>query len=204
MNQLSLPPAQGEDEPDNAGPDLAALTRRMAAGDETAYRTFHELYVDRLWRYLLVVAAGDEEAAREALQAALVRVVRHIKVLSDKAVFWSWLTVLARSALTDQKRKRWRYLAFLDRFTQHVQAEHETAAESENDPGLLPLLDRCLSSLPAEERALIERKYFAPQSVRQIAQDLQTSEKAIESRLGRIRQKLKQIMLEQLKHEACE
>ena len=58
-----------------------------------AYRVFHDTYLDRLWRYLLVVTAGKEDAAREALQAALVRVVRHIKVFPDDAVFWSWLTV---------------------------------------------------------------------------------------------------------------
>ena len=97
--------------------DIAALTRAMARGDESAYRTFYEAYFHRLFRYLLVVTAGDEDAAREALQATLVRVVRHIKPFREEGVFWSWLTVLARSALSDQTRKRRRYLAFLDRFT---------------------------------------------------------------------------------------
>jgi hypothetical protein len=83
--------------------EVAELTRRMAAGDEAAYRTFYDAYYDRLWRYLLVVTAGDEEAAIEALQSALLRVVRHIKVFRSEAVFWSWLTVLARSALSDQE-----------------------------------------------------------------------------------------------------
>jgi hypothetical protein len=32
-----------------------------------------------LSRYLLVVTAGDEDKTHEALQSALVRVVRHIK-----------------------------------------------------------------------------------------------------------------------------
>jgi hypothetical protein len=33
------------------------VTRRMAGGDEMAWRTFYNAYFDRLWRYLLVVAA---------------------------------------------------------------------------------------------------------------------------------------------------
>ena len=44
------------------------MTRAMTKGDEMAYRNFHEIYFDRLLRYLLVVANGNEEAAREALQ----------------------------------------------------------------------------------------------------------------------------------------
>ena len=67
----------------DAAPPVAALTSALVAGDEAAYRTFHDAYVPRLFRYLLVVTAGDEQAAREALQAALVRVVRHIKIFSD-------------------------------------------------------------------------------------------------------------------------
>src|ERR1035438_7383860 len=109
--------------------DVAALTRRMAEGDEPAYRTFYDAYFNRLSRYLLVVTAGNEDAAREALQSALVRVVRHIKVFPSDAVFWSWLTVLARSALNDQTRKRRRYLAFLARFAWYAREEQTAPSD---------------------------------------------------------------------------
>lgn len=186
----------------NAGAvlDVAALTRRMKAGDEAAYRTFYDLYYDRLWRYLLVVASGDEEGAGEALQATLLRVVRHIKVWPDDATLWGWLTVLARNSFSDQTRKRRRYLAFLDRFAWHTRADPGPgpgAVEGE----LLRLLQANLAALPAEEREVVELKYFEHCPVREIAAALQTSEKAIESRLVRIRRKLKSAVLEGLKHE---
>ncbi len=179
---------------------MAGLTRRMVQGDEAAYRTFYEAYFDRLSRYLLVVTAGDEEAAREALQSALVRVVRHIKVFPSEAVFWSWLTVLARSALSDQSRKRRRYLAFLDRFTSHTRVQEAASDDPEADATLGALLEESLGSLPLDERRLVEAKYFERRSVREMAEDLSLSEKAIESRLVRIRQKLKAALLHGLKH----
>ena len=174
----------------------------MVAGDDMAYRAFHDAYVDRLWRYLLVVTSGDEDATREALQAALVRVVRHIKVFSNEAVFWGWLTVLARSALSDQTRKRRRYLAFLDRFTLHARVQQAAADDSQADAKLLALLERSVAVLPPDERDLVERKYYARQPVRQIAAELEVTEKAIESRLGRIRSRLKEAVLAELKHES--
>jgi RNA polymerase sigma-70 factor, ECF subfamily len=183
--------------------DIAALTRRMTKGDEWAYRTFYDAYFNRLSRYLLVVTAGDEDAAREALQATLVRVVRHIKPFPDEAVFWSWLTVLARSALSDQARKQRRYLAFLDRFTQHTRAQQSVSDDHEADAQLLAFLERGLAVLPGEERDLVERKYFTRQSVREIAGELETSEKAVESRLVRIRRKLKEVVLDELRHESA-
>ena len=180
---------------------MAALTRRMTKGDELAYRTFYDAYFNRLSRYLLVVTAGDEDAAREALQSALLRVVRHIKVFPSDAVFWSWLTVLARSALTDQTRKRRRYLAFLDRFTWHTHAQQMAPNDPEADAKLATLLESSLGALPFDERGLLEAKYFKRCSVREIAEELNLSEKAVESRLGRIRQKLKTGILDGLKRE---
>ncbi len=74
--------------------DVTALTGLMKEGDDMAYRTFYDAYYPRLWRYLLVVTSGNEEASSEALQSALVRVVRYIKVFPDDTAFWGWLTVL--------------------------------------------------------------------------------------------------------------
>ncbi len=173
----------------------------MAQGDEAAYRAFYDAYFARLSRYLLVITRGDEDMSREALQTALVRVVRYIKVFSSDAVFWSWLTRLARSALSDQTRKRRRYVALLDRFTLHSRVLQAAADDLEADARLGSLLERSLEALPFQERRLVEAKYFERRSVHEIAVDLSLSDKAVESRLVRIRQRLKAAVLDGLKHE---
>jgi RNA polymerase sigma-70 factor (ECF subfamily) len=166
-----------------------------------AYREFFDAYFSRLSRYLLVVTAGNEDATREALQGTFMRVVKHIKVFSDEATFWSWLTVLARSSLSDDTRKRRRYFAFLDRFTDHATIDRASANDVRGEERLRELLEQNLKILQPEERELLEWKYFDGRSVRDIAGQLQTTEKAIESRLVRVREKLKQAVLAQLKHE---
>jgi RNA polymerase sigma-70 factor, ECF subfamily len=173
----------------------------MTEGDEMAWRTFYNAYFDRLWRYLLVVAAGNEDAAREALQGALLRVARHIKVFRDETVFWSWLTVLARSAHADETRKRRRYFSFLDRFKRQAGVETDSASEAQTEARLKALLERRITLLPPDERQLIEQKYFARRAVRDIADELGTTEKAVESKLSRIRKKLKDAVLTELKNE---
>ena len=162
-------------------PAITALTRSMAAGDEAAYRQFYNAYFDRLLRYLIVVTGGNEEAAREALQLALVRVVRHVKVFETEEKFWSWLTVLARSALTDESRKRRRYFAFLERFTRHQETGPSAMDNGEADERLRALLESKLTALPEDERQLVEQKYILRRSVREIADGQQTTEKAVES-----------------------
>ncbi len=156
-----------------------------------AWRIFYDAYFDRLWRYLLVVAAGREDAAREALSATFVRVTRHIKVFASEDVFWSWLTVLARSAFTDETRKQRRYFSFLERFTSHAQVAADGRNDGAADEQLQVLLTQLVAALPVEERELVGQKYGAQCSVRAIADALQTTEKAVESKLSRIRAKLK-------------
>lgn len=166
-----------------------------------AWRAFYDAYFDRLWRYLLVVAAGNEDVAREALQATLVRVTRHIKIFQSEDVFWSWLTVLARSAFSDEARRRRRYFSFLERFTHHTGVEESGQNEDHADERLRTLLERKVAALSADEQELVGQKYLARRSVREIAGELQTTEKAVESKLSRIRRKLKDAVLAELNHE---
>jgi RNA polymerase sigma-70 factor (ECF subfamily) len=171
----------------------------MAEGDEEAYRRFYELYFHRLLRYLTVLTR-NEESAREVLQVTFLRVVRHARRFDSEASLWSWLTVLARSSAADERRRSRRYFGFLSRLFQRNQVE-AAGASIEADSWLVELLEANLAGLPAEERELIQRKYFEGQSVRRIAEESQTTEKAIESRLTRIRARLKQTIFSQLKHE---
>ena len=99
---------------------VAELTVRLTEGDEIAWRTFHDAYYGRLRRYLLVVSGGRDEDAAEAVQGAFIRAVRHIRRFESEETLWSWLTVLARSALVDGDRKRVRYRSLLDRFLHRV------------------------------------------------------------------------------------
>jgi RNA polymerase sigma-70 factor (ECF subfamily) len=173
----------------------------MARGDEAAYRLFYDAYFDRLLRYLLVVTGGNEQAAREALQGALVRLARHVKPFDQEDKFWSWLTVLARSALADEGRKQRRWFAFLERFSRHAETEQSVLADGEADQALHDLLARKVSGLPPDERDLLTQKYSLRRSVREIAGALGSSEKAVESKLSRVRRKLKDEMIDGLKHE---
>ena len=71
----------------------------------------------------------------------------------------------------------------------------------EADEQLRALLEGKLTALPNDERQLVEQKYILRQSVREIADGLQTTEKAVESKLSRVRRKLKDAVLAELKNE---
>ena len=145
--------------PDDEAPTVPVLTARMARGDEAAFRDFFGRYFDRLLRYLLVVTRGREEVAREALQLTMLRVARHVRRFESEPVFWSWLTVLARSAAIDEQRRGRRYAALLERFFREA-PDSDTSGADEADARLERWLAASLATLPDDERELLERKYL--------------------------------------------
>lgn len=180
---------------------LAALTTRMARQDEAAFAEFLELYRDRLFRYTIVLTRGDECGAKDAMQQTMVRVVRHIRRFDDEAVFWSWLTRLVRSVVTDEARKRNRYQNFLDRWFGHRKPDVQTCGPLSDGPTLLARLEHVLPELPTDDADLIRRKYFLGETSREIAAQLNTTEKAVESRLVRIRRRLRKTILKEADDE---
>jgi RNA polymerase sigma-70 factor (ECF subfamily) len=132
---------------------VATLTRRMANGDEEAFREFHSAYFGRLFRYVLMLMRGDEQAALDVAQETLLRVVRHVRRFEDEAIFWDWLACLARSAGADHGRRASRYRRLLEIFASQPLGECETMPEDESPA----VLGRCLDELEEKDRALLTR-----------------------------------------------
>ncbi len=179
----------------------ATLTGGLAAHDEEAFRQFHAAYFDRLLRYHLVIARGDEHVAQEALQETLLRVARHARRFDDAETFWSWLTVLARSAAADTGRKRNRYWRLIASYAHSLLPGTDLPAKDGAEEELDGLLVSSLSELPSAERAIVEGKYLRRASVRELASETGLTEKAVESRLLRARRLLREKILTKLRHE---
>jgi RNA polymerase sigma factor (sigma-70 family) len=175
---------------------IASLTRRLAAGEEDAFRQFQALYFDRLYRFLLVVTHGDETQAREALQETFVRVARHARNFEGEDAFWNWLKAVGRNAARDAGRKQRRYSALLERFTWRSQPE-APCLRQEN--ALAAALEESVGELEPDDRLLVEGKYIDGQSVSELAAQAGLTEKAVESRLLRSRRQLRACILKKLK-----
>jgi RNA polymerase sigma factor (sigma-70 family) len=177
---------------------VAQLTRRLVASDETAFREFHAHYFDRLYRFLIVVTRGQEQEAQEALQQTMLRLVRYARVFESEDVFWSWLKAVARSAARDANRKQRRYLDLLRRFALGLEIGATMERASNEEDRLSAVLEESLAELEPPERRLLEAKYIDGYTVKDLCQQTGLTEKAMESRLDRSRQALRERMLKKL------
>jgi RNA polymerase sigma factor (sigma-70 family) len=153
---------------------------------------------DALYRYILVRVGGDRDAADDVLQQTCCEAVRHRRPPSTESECEAWLRGIARNLI----RRHWRSAG---REARKVRLEDAAAAsrlaeDLESRP--LPvntliqaetvrLLMLAITELPAADQDLVFAYYFHGRPQAAIAQDLGATEKSIESRLYRIRGRLR-------------
>jgi RNA polymerase sigma factor (sigma-70 family) len=175
--------------------DVPRLTAALKRGDESAFEWLHRAWSGRIHRYCFALAAGDATFAGEIAQAAWLRLVRHVRVMNDEQALWNWIACAARHAASDLRRTGGRYFRALSRFAEWWQP---TITDAAADSHLPAALESALNKLTPSERALIEGRYFAGDSLELIAARHVLSVRAVEGRLARLRTRLRELIAEEL------
>lgn len=199
----SPPKAESEPAPPGEGSEAAGpsggyrqWTRAVAAGDEAAFNRFFDAFSVRLFRLVLLITRGDEHLAREIHQISMIKAARKFKIFDSEPELWSWLSRIARNTFVDHIRK--------ENSVSRIRTEsvgEPGAIEPARSTSLLESLDEAVSELRPEDRQLIESIYTLQKSQSEIAGQTGWSRKAVESRVSRIRQRLRKLLLRKADHE---
>ena len=168
--------------------DERILMEKIAGGDEAALHALLRQY-GPLIRYVLRPILTDERDREECYADISLKIWQTADSFDgDKGALKAWLTVLSRNAALNRARHA-RADAPLEETVPHTggSAEEELLRRERQQQ-----LTAALSRLPSDERALFYRKYWYRQPTAQIAAELGLSPRAVEGRLYRIRQKLRQ------------
>jgi len=160
-------------------------------------RRVFERTCDGLYRFILVRAGNDRHAADELMQETCEIAAGHRRFPWNEDACEAWLRGIARNLL----KKHWRQAAKRSAVPLHdTQAAPQVAKALESGPlpseavlrdEVLSHLMTAITDLPAAEQRLIFDFYFDERSTAQIAGDLGVSVKSVESRLYRIRSRLR-------------
>jgi len=151
-------------------------------GDKKAFRAFYRQYYPRLLAYVLQKVSKKEDA-EELVQDSFLSFLDSLPLFQGKSSLWTFLVSIARHEVADYYRKKYakkalQYVPFIDTgYTQDLYSTKETRAH----------FNQTLKKLVADEQKLLEWKYEQKLSVKEIAQKLNISVKATESRIFRAR-----------------
>lgn len=179
------------------------LAKRLLAGDERAFARFFDDYFSRLFRFAMMRLSGDEDAAREVVQGAMIKALRNIHGYRGESALYTWLCVICRNELTDWVRRNTRYRQHLvlteDRPEIQAAIDAFNAPERDEPPErcrrdeLSRLIHVALDNLPARYGNALEWKYIEGHSVREIALKLDISPEAAQSLLARAKRAFREV-----------
>jgi RNA polymerase sigma-70 factor (ECF subfamily) len=156
------------------------LVERAAEGDHDAFAQLARAAMPRMDAAARLILR-DRELARDAVQEAFVRAWRDLPGLRSPERFDAWLRRLVVNACIDEARRRRRRPIEVELTALHTPA----VADGTRSTVLRDELDRALSTLPPEHRALVVLHYYLGVPVPEAAATLGISLNAAKSRLHR-------------------
>jgi RNA polymerase sigma-70 factor (ECF subfamily) len=166
------------------------LVIRCRQGDAEALDLLLRRWQEPLWRHALRVT-GQEAAAWDVLQEALVIISRDIHKLEIEAAFGAWAYRITGHKAQDWLRQNLRRQDREKRFAEQQSIDKETAdlplAESE-------ALREQMSRLEIADRTLLSLRFENGFTLDEIAQMLGIPTGTVKSRLHTVRQRLRTLM----------
>ena len=160
----------------------------MNAGDERLLATYRET-IDPLYRYVSRNCGGDRTLAEDVTQETWLRAVREWRKKGPPDQPIAWLTTVARNILASYYRRK--RPAPLDSVSPaEVLAALESGRTTESTE-IGTVVCHALARIPAAEAQILEAFHFEDRRMSQIAETLGLSERAVEGRLRRARQRLR-------------
>ena len=176
--------------------DERTMMQKIAAGDEAALHVLLRRY-GPLIRYILRPILPDSRDREECWADISVKLWQTAADFdAEKGTLKAWLTAISRNAALNRARSICTDVPLEEAVFHADGSAEEELLRHERRP---PLASAVAPQLPAE-RTLFYRHYYYFQPNLQIAAELGLTERAVEGRLYRLRQKLRQ----QLGGDFCE
>ena len=160
-----------------------ALREAVLAGNQAAWRALYERHFAALYGYAFHRAGRDADRTDEIVQETWLVAVRRIADFDPgRGAFDGWLKGIADHVLQSQRR-RWQR----DHSADGRAVSERTGPGADDGAETRELLALALTALPASYQAVLQAKYQEQLTVREIADRLGHTAKAVESLLSRAR-----------------
>ncbi|MEX2271407.1 MAG: sigma-70 family RNA polymerase sigma factor [Vicinamibacterales bacterium] len=152
--------------------------------------------IDPLYRYVSRSCGGDRALAEDVTQETWLRAVRDWRRKGPPEQPIAWLTTVARNLIVTHYRGRRRPAPDSALEGQASTANIEREAEAAQ---AVTAVHHALSRMPASQAELLETFHFDERATADIADEAGLSERAVEGRLRRARQRLRRELVSLLK-----
>ena len=182
------------------------LIEQTLAGNQAAYADL----VKRHQRFVFTLAlrfAKNREDAEEIAQDCFIKAYRSLSTFQRQSKFTTWLySIVYTTAMTFLRKKRVDTDSIDDENT-YIQLENSSSAHDVNsaeNKSRSYYLNQAITQLMPDDAAIITLFYMGEQSLEEISKTLGIETNTVKVKLFRARQRLKEKLEHNLKHEVKE
>lgn len=182
------------------------LIKQTRAGNQAAYADL----VKRHQRFVFTLAmrfTKSREDAEEVAQDCFIKAYRSLDTFKQESKFSTWLySIVYTTAMTSLRKKRVDTSSIDDEET-YIQIENVSSGFDTNNvenKSRSFYLNQAIQQLTADDATIITLFYKGEQSLEEIAQTLGIEANSVKVKLFRARQRLKEKLERNLKHEVKE
>lgn len=178
------------------------LVSALEDRDAKALETLYDRYGDYVYSVCLRMV-GDVQLAEDLTQEVFLRLWRRPDLYDvSRGRFVTWLLSVARNRGIDERRSRGRRFRYETPPSLAAEDMLASAATSEEDDAAVLsderiVIQKALSTLPAEQRLAIQLAYFGGYTQQEIAKGLSQPLGTVKTRIRLGLQKLRAVLIEQ-------
>lgn len=155
---------------------------------------FFDEFYPCVHRFVASASGAPASDVDDLVQETLLHAWRSREQFRGEALLESWILAIARNRIR-MRRRADRTRGAFEAALQAIDRE-EIPEDVARDPETIGAVRRALDSLEADQRDVLLRRYFHGSSIRHIAASLGETEKAVESRLHRAREALRDRLIQ--------
>lgn len=172
-------------------PAIVDLVTRARRGDGSAFEALIRRH-ERLALGVAYAALRDPQLAGDAVQEAFIRAWRRLADLTEPARFAPWICGIVRNLCVDQRRRKRLTLTAIDEARGEADRRLREPAEDMSRREQSERIGAALNGLDELTRSAVVLRYYENLSSREIGELLGLSPAAVDMRLMRGRQALKE------------
>lgn len=187
------------------------LAQSLIKGDENAFNSFFDDYHPRLFRFIMSRVDQDYDLAHDLAQETLCKAIDKVASYRGEAALFTWMCQISRSlihAYFIKNRKQAKVIQPLAETEEMRNILENIAMNDQHQPEqitmnqqLKQILEEVLDHLPKDYGNMLTWKYVDQLSVQTIAEQLSTTQIAVQSTLARARKSFQQVIKKMLQHD---
>jgi RNA polymerase sigma-70 factor (ECF subfamily) len=160
--------------------------RRLRAGDEGEWRGLYDAALPVLWAFVRARTHGVEDAQERVAEVWLAAVDGFARFDPGRGTVLGYVMGIAKNILAAKRRETARIGA-----RPLLEAEDHPVAQQNGDLSRIALVEAALAGLPQKERSLLTWRHVEKVPLVEIGERLGVTAKAVERRLARARDLLR-------------